>query len=132
MQVGLVHLTLTEPLTEVLQVESVTPTSGSRRNGERHGEGSITDLCPGSELMLMTSRCAVSTEQWGLLVRLSIIVNNINTNSSNVWNSAPWPGREKERLDQDLSHPGNSFSRECVGNSFSSLTLPGSRETKCQ
>lgn len=108
------------------------PSSGNHRKKKRPGEGSVSDPCPGSELILKTSRCALSMKQWGL-VKISVIINNINTNSGNTRSSAPWPGRkEEEGLGQDLSCPGNSFSPECEGGSFSNPTLTSSRATKCQ
>lgn len=107
------------------------PSSGNHRKEKRPGEGSVSDLCPGSELILKASRCALSMKQWGL-VKISAIVNNINTNSGNIRNSAPWPGRKEEGLGQDLLCLGNSFSPECVGSSFSNPTLTSSRATKCQ
>lgn len=82
-------------------MEITIPSLESHRKGKRRGEGAIADLCPGSELTLMTSRSALQTEQWGLLARISIVINNINRNSSNVRHSAPWPERGKERLGQD-------------------------------
>lgn len=107
------------------------PSSGNHRKEKGPEECSVSDPCPGSELILKTSRCALSMKQWGL-VKISVIVNNIKMNSGNIRNSAPWPGRKEEGLGQDLSCPGNSFSPECVGSSFSNLTLTGSRATKCQ
>ena len=73
------------------------PGSGNHRKEKGPEERSVSDPCPGSELILETSRCALSMKQWGL-VKISVIVNNIKMNSGNIRNSAPWPGRKEEGL----------------------------------